>query len=132
MTIFPAAGLAAECQSIHQRAVSAAASIAETAAQWHASDSPLLQLSTKLKGLGEAASELGEKLSNTELVSRTLQSVVVDQLQKCDIAEGVVERGTGVSDFRQLPIDQGLLSKYESWVNLETSVLQGLVEAMQM
>ena len=132
MTAFSAAALAAQCQTIHHRTISAAVSVAETAAQWHASDSPLIQLSTKFRELGEAACELGVKLSAIELVSQTLQNAIIDRIKKCVFAEGIVEKGSGVSETRQLPIDRDLLSKYESWMSLETSVMQGLVEAMQM
>ena len=132
MTTFSAAALVAQCQTIHHRAISAAVSIAETAAQWHASDSPLIQLSTELKGLGETAFKLGEKLGGIGLISQGLQHTITDRLEKCASAEAIVERGTGVSSAQQLPIDQDLLSTYQGWVSLETSVLQGLVEAIQM
>lgn len=132
MTAFSAAALAAQCQTLHHRAISAAVSIAETAAQWHASDSPLISLSTKLKELGETAFEVGEKLGHTELISQNLQNAIIDRLEKCVSAEAIVEKGAGVSETRQLPIGQDLLLKYQSWVSLETSVMQVLVEALQM
>lgn len=132
MATFSAAALAAQCQTIHDRAISTAVGIAENAGQWHASDSPLIQLSTRLKGLGEAALQLGDKLSGTELVSQDLQNVIKDRLEKCASAEEIVEQGASVSATRQLPISQGLLSKYESWAILETSAIQSLLVALEM
>lgn len=132
MATFSAVALAAQCQTIRDRAISAAVDVAETAAQWHASDSPLIDLSTKLKDLSEAASQLGDKLSGTELISQNLQNAIKDRLEKCASAEAIIEEGTGVSATQQLPISQDLLSKYESWTSLETSAVQGLVEALEM
>lgn len=76
--------------------------------------------------------ELGNKLGSTELISPRLQHTLTDRLEKCASAEAIVEKGTGVSAAQELPLDQGLLSKYESWVGLETAVMQGLVDAIQM
>ncbi|KAL1860363.1 hypothetical protein Daus18300_009276 [Diaporthe australafricana] len=106
-------------------------SIAETVAQWNASDSPLSQVSVNLKELGETVGELGDRLGDAELVSQRLQHTLTDRLQKCSYAEEIVEKGTGVSAAKQLPIDEGLLSKYAHWMGLETSVMQILVEATQ-
>lgn len=132
MTPFSTAALGAQCQTIHHRALSAAISIAESVAQWNASDSPLTQVSINLKRLGETVLELGDKLGSTELISQRLQHRLTDRLEKCARAEALVERGTGVSAAKQLPVDAGLLSKYEAWLGLETSVMQGLVEAIQL
>lgn len=132
MTAFSAAALAAECQTIHHRALSAATSIDESMAQWNASDSPLTQVSINLKELSKTVSELGDKLGSTKLVSERLQHTLADQLEQCARAEAIVEKGTGISAAQQLPIDAELLSKYESWVGLEVSVMQGLVEAIQV
>ncbi|KAK7712472.1 hypothetical protein SLS64_004856 [Diaporthe eres] len=132
MTPFSAAALAAQCQTIHHRALSAATSIDETVAQWNASDSPFTQVSINLKELGETVFELGDKLGSTKLISQRLQHTLADRLEKCARAEAIVEKGTGVSAAQELPVDAGLLSKYESWVGLETSVMRGLVEAIQM
>lgn len=106
-------------------------SIAETVAQWNASDSPLTQVSLNLKELGETAGELGDRLGDAELISQRLQHTLTDRLEKCAYAEEVVEKGTGAVAAKQLPIDDGLLSKYEHWASLETSVMQILVEAIQ-
>lgn len=132
MTTFSAAALVAQCQTIHHRALSAATSIAETVAQWSASDSPFTQVSINLKDLGEMVFELGDKLGSTKLISQKLQHTLADRLEKCARAEAIVEKGTGVSAAQQLPIDADLLSKYESWMGIETSVMQGLVEAIQV
>lgn len=132
MTAFSAAALAAQCQTIHHRALSAATSIAESVAQWNASDSPLTQVSINLKELGEMVLELGDRLGSTKLISQGLQHTLADRLEKCACAEVIVEKGTGVSAAQQLPIDAGLVSKYESWLGLEASAMQGLVEAIQM
>ncbi|KAG6353438.1 hypothetical protein INS49_005619 [Diaporthe citri] len=132
MTPFSAAAFAAQCQTIHHRALSAATSIAETVAQWSASDSPFTQVSINLKELSETVFELGDKLGSTKLVSQRLQHTLADRLEKCARAEAIVEKGTGVSVAQQLPVDAGLLSKYETWLGLETSVMQGLVEAIQV
>lgn len=132
MTPFSAAALAAQCQTIHHRALSAATRIAETVAQWNASDSPFTQVSINLRELGETVFELGDKLGSTKLISQRLQHTLADRLEKCARAEAIVEKGAGISAAQELPIDAGLLSEYESWVSLETSVMQGLVEAIQV
>lgn len=132
MATFTAAALAAQCQTIHHRALSAATSISETVAQWNASDSPLTQVSINLKELSKTMFELGNKLGSTELISPRLQHTLADRLEKCACAEAIVEKGTGVSAAQELPLDQGLVSTYESWVDLETAVMQGLVDAIQM
>lgn len=132
MTAFSAAALAAQCQTIHHRALSAATSIAEAAAQWNPSDSPFTQVSINLKELSETVFELGDKLGSTKLISLRLQHTLTDRLEKCARAEAIVEKGTGVSVAQQLPVDSGLLSKYDSWVGLETSVMQRLVGAIQV
>lgn len=132
MTTFSTAALAAECQTIHHRALSAATSIDESVAQWNASDSPLTQVSINLKELSETVSKLGDTLGSTKLNSERLQHTLTDQLEKCARAEAIVEKGTGIAAAQQLPIDAGLLSKYESWVGLEISVMQGLVKAIQV
>ncbi|KAG8165794.1 hypothetical protein KVR01_004346 [Diaporthe batatas] len=132
MSTFSAAALSARCQSIHDRVISAAAGIGESAAQRHASDSPLIQLSAKLRELGEAALQLGSKLSGTEPISQDLQNAIKDRLEKCASAEAIVEEGTAVSKTRLLPISQDLLSKYSSWASLETSAMESLVEALEM
>lgn len=132
MTAFSAAALAAECQTIHHRALSAATSIDQSVAQWNASDSPITQVSINLKEFSRTVSELGDKLGSTKLISERLQHTLADQLDQCARAEAIVEKGTGISAAQQLPIDPGLLSKYESWVGLEVSVVEGLVEAIQV
>lgn len=132
MTTFSAAALATQCQTIHHRALSAAISINEAVAQWNASDSPLSQVSSNLKELSETVYQLGNKLSDTKLVSQRLQHTLVDRLEKCVRAEAIVEKDTGNSAAQHFPIDEGLLSKYGSWASLETSAMQGLVEAIQM
>ncbi|KAI3391310.1 hypothetical protein diail_7617, partial [Diaporthe ilicicola] len=107
-------------------------SIAEIVAQWNASDSPLTQVSTNLKELGEAALELGNRLGDSQLISLTLQHALTDQLEKCAHAETTVEKETGVAAAQQLPIDEVLLSNYAHWASQETSVMQILVEAIQV
>lgn len=132
MTAFSAAALAAECRTIHQRALSAATSIDESMAQWNANDSPITQVSINLKELSKTVSELGDKLGSAKLISERLQHTLADQLEQCARAEAILEKGTGIAAAQQLPIDANLLSKYESWVGLEISVMQGLVEAIQV
>jgi hypothetical protein len=132
MTTFSVAALAAQCQTIHHRALSAATSIDESVAPWNASDSPLTQVSINLKELSKAVFELGDKLGSTKLISEGLKHTLTDRLDKCARAEAIVENGTGVSAPQQLPIEADLLSKYMSWVGLETSVIQGLGEAIQV
>lgn len=132
MTAFSAAALAAQCQATHHRALSAATSIAETVAHRNASDFPFTQLSTNLKKLGETVLELGDRLSRHEVISPRLQQTLTDRLDKCDTAEAIVERGTVDYTDELIPIEERLLSTFESWTGLETSVMQRLVEATQM
>ena len=132
MTSLSAAALATKCQTIHHRALSSAISINETMARWNVSDSPLNQVSINLKELSETASQLGDVLGDTKLISQRLQHTLTDRLEKCARAEAIVEKGTGISTAQPAPVDEGLLSKYGSWVGLETSVMQGFVEAIQV
>lgn len=132
MTAFSAAALAAECQTIHHLALSAATNIDESVAKWNASDSPPTQVSANLKELGATVSELGEKLGSSKMISERLQHTLADRLEQCDCGVSIVNHSTRLSDAQQLPIDAGLLSKYESWLGLEISVMQGLVEAIQV
>ncbi|KAJ0104189.1 hypothetical protein J7T55_001676 [Diaporthe amygdali] len=132
MTTFSAAVHAAQCQAIQHRALSATLKIAENVSQWNGSDSPFTEVSMKLKELSEAAFELGNKLGEAGQISERLHNTLTDRLEKCAYAETIVEKETGAFAAQQFPVDEVLLSKYEHWAGLETSVMKALVEAIQI